>query len=144
MAVHGNHFHCIVLWPFNVFHSVINSAAELLDTNFLSTPSSACSVGLIFSVVWYLNAPPPPSFPLILLQSCHPHQHVSGAVWVSIKATGHASPSHWMPFNTTSFGPGSPHPKIVVTSLHVACLPVCLIYWLNMQPQSPFICTITF
>lgn len=101
---------------------------------FLSLPAPAALSPSWHSVL-YGTLTPPPSFPSILLQSCHPHQHVSGAVWVSINATGVVSPSHWMQFNSTSSSPGSPYPNIDMTTLHVACLPVCLIHWLNTQAQ---------
>lgn len=89
------------------------------------------------------HSPAPPS-PPILLQPCDTHQHVSGAVWVSIHATGPDSSSpDWNAFfkNTHTLPPllhSSPPSSLRLNhDCTACCLPDRLNHWLNMPPTHP-------
>lgn len=63
------------------------------------------------------HSPAPPS-PPILLQPCDTHQHVSGAVWVSIHATGPDSSSpDWNAFFKNTHTHTSSSPSLVSSIL---------------------------
>lgn len=72
---------------------------------------------------------PLPSLPPILLQSRHPHQHVSGAVWVSINVTSNTYVSRLeCPLTTPPLIPSllTHLPPKVLHCMLPACLPACL------------------
>lgn len=91
---------CLYWWLFYMPPSLcVESSHSAAGPTFPSTSSSTCCVFVSgplsgFDPEMFCGTlTPPPSLPPILLQSRHPHQHVSGAVWVSIYATSNSTSS---------------------------------------------------
>lgn len=123
-------------WWLSFMSSPLNirtdSSSHFFLRLFVSEPLSEFDPEMFCGIPLPLPPSLPPSLPAFFLQSRHPHQHVSGAVWVSIYATSNKSlSSDWNAFEPhlfSSFLPSPSSPYIPTTTKPwVHCmLPVCL------------------